>query len=230
MTEFTKELDRYIDMYSDELENIDCSAYEDYEFSPEYKAKMSDILKSVREADKPKITFTFKRALMIASVAILLTLSTIANLAIVNSTKSNEWQTSEFNITELNDHSEVYPKLNGNYKTKIENEYSIEVPKGYVLCEDECIKSDDYSDKSYKLKKDPNNYLYFSQNTAYSYSTAVDNQQAKLKEKKDKYGNSVLIYKHDNYCTIIWSNEKYIFELEAHMTEDALMDIYYSVK
>lgn len=161
MKELTQELDKYIDLYSSELENIDCSTYEDYEFSKDYKDKMSQIMDSVKNEHKPRFKFTFKRALLIASVAILLTCSIIANLVIVNSTKSNEWQTSAFNIVEYKDHSEIYAKPNGEYKSKIEYEFSVDASDKYYLAEEESIKTDKYITKTYHSRKDKNKCLFF---------------------------------------------------------------------
>lgn len=72
-------------------------------------------------------------------------------------------------------------------------------------------------------------YQYVDQ----TFSIKIDNEYSNMhiREKKDKYNNPILIYrdKNENYI-IVWSNNEYIFQLSASMTEDELMDIYYSVK
>lgn len=231
MTELTRELDRYIELYSSELENIDCSQYEDYEFSKDYKDKMSRLLGVTKKEYKPRIKFTFKRALLVALVAILLTVSTIVNVSIANVPSNIEWHTKDFNIGEFSDHSVVVPNSNNNYKTEIEHEYSIDIPEKYYLFKEESVKTNKYIDNKYISKDNNDNYLCFSQNTADIYSASIDNEQAKTTEKKDKYNNSILVYNcNDDVCIIIWSNGEYIFQLSAEMSEKELMDVYYSVK
>ena len=39
-----------------------------------------------------------------------------------------------------------------------------------------------------------------------------------------------MIYKNDDFISILWDNGEYIFELSGDISESEIMDIYYSVK
>lgn len=112
---------------------------------------------------------------------------------------------------------------------KIEKQYSITVPEGFVLDESESVSTSSNIGLRY-YSENKSESIYFDQYTADSYSSYYDNERGHFKTSSDKFGNEFMIYKNDDFISILWDNGEYIFELSGDISESEIMDIYYSVK
>ena len=91
----------------------------------------------------------------------------------------------------------------GDHKSKIEKQYSITVPEGFVLDESESVSTDNYIELCY-YSDDKKKSIYFDQYTADSYSSYYDNERGHFKTSSDKFGNEFMINRNeDDYNEIV---------------------------
>ena len=213
MSDTRSELKKLVPLYCDELNSLDLSLYENYEFSKDYLNKKEKLIKNQSRIYYPLIKTTGRR---IASAIIA------ARNAVRN-----------FFLRNFNDHTVVSVQHDskdiGDHKSKIEKQYSITVPEGFVLDESESVSTDDHIGLCY-YSDDKKKSIYFDQYTADSYSSYYDNERGHFKTSSDKFGNEFMIYTNDDFINILWDNGEYIFSLSGDISESEIMDIYYSVK
>ena len=112
----------------------------------------------------------------------------------------------------------------------IEKKFAITVPEGYVLDKESSSETETIITSTY-YNSDKTKSIMFNQYVKETYSTTVDNKKSILVEKTDQNGQQIMVHNTENKSvSIIWNNGEYYFELSGEMSEQELMDIYYSVK
>ena len=227
MSDTRSELKKLVPLYCDELNSLDLSLYENYEFSKDYLNKKEKLIKNQSRIYYPLIKTTGRRIASAIIAAAIMGTTTVAAYAPARNAVRN------FFLRIFNDHTVVSVQHDskdiGDHKSKIEKQYSITVPEGFVLVESESVSTDNYIELCY-YSDDKKKSIYFDQYTADSYSSYYDNERCHFKTSSDKFGNEFMIYKNDDFISILWDNGEYIFELSGDISELEIMDIYYSVK
>ena len=219
MSDTRSELKKLVPLYCDELNRLDLSLYENYEFSKDYLNKKEKLIKNQSRIYYPLIKTTGRRIASAIIAAAIMGTTTVAAYAPARNAVRN------FFLRIFNDHTVVSVQHDskdiGDHKSKIEKQYSITVPEGFVLDESESLRY--YSENKSES-------IYFDQYTADSYSSYYDNERGHFKFSSDKFGNEFMIYTNDDFINILWDNGEYIFSLSGEISESEIMDIYYSVE
>ena len=227
MSDTRSELKKLVPLYCDELNSLDLSSYENYKFSKDYLNKKEKLIKSQNRIYYPLIKTTGRRIASAIIAAAIMGTTTVAAYAPARNAIKN------FFLRFFNDHSVVSVQYDsedlGDHKSRIEKQYSITVPDGFVLDENESVSTDDHIGLCY-YSNDRSKSIYFDQYTADSYFSYYDNERGHFKSSLDKSGNEFMLYTNDDFINILWDNGEYIFELSGDMSESEIMDIYYSVK
>lgn len=227
MSDTRLELKKLVPLYCDELNSLDLSLYENYEFSKDYLNKKEKLIKNQSRIYYPLIKTIGRRiASAIIAAAIMGTMTVAAYAPARNAVRN-------FFLQIFNDHTVVSVQHDskdiGNHKSKIEKQYSITVPEGFVLDESESVSTSSNIGLRY-YSENKSESIYFDQYTADSYSSYYDNERGHFKTSSDKFGNEFMIYTNDDFINILWDNGEYIFSLSGDISESEIMDIYYSVK
>lgn len=227
MSDTQSELKKLVPLYCDELNSLDLSSYSYYEFSEDYLNKKEKLIKNQSRIYYPLIKTTGRRIASAIIVAAIMGTTTVAAYAPARNAVRN------FFLRIFNDHTVVSVQHDskdiGDHKSRIEKQYSITVPNGFVLDESESVSTDNYIELCY-YSDDKKKSIYFDQYTADSYSSYYDNERGHFKFSSDKFGNEFMIYTNDDFINILWDNGEYIFSLSGEISESEIMDIYYSVK
>ena len=227
MSDTRSELKKLVPLYCDELNSLDLSSYENYKFSKDYLNKKEKLIKSQYRIDYPLIKTTGRRIASAIIAAAIMGTTTVAAYAPARNAIKN------FFLRIFNDHSVVSVQYDsediGDHKSRIEKQYSITVPEGFVLDENESVSTDNYIELCY-YSDDKKKSIYFDQYTADTYSSYYDNERGHFKTSSDKFGNEFMLYTNDDFINILWDNGEYIFSLSGDISESEIMDIYYSVK
>lgn len=227
MSDTRSELKKLVPLYCDELNSLDLSLYENYEFSKDYLNKKEKLIKNQSRIYYPLIKTTGRRIASAIIAAAIMGTTTVAAYAPARNAVRN------FFLRIFNDHTVVSVQHDskdiGNHKSKIEKRYSITVPNGFILDESESVSTSSNIGLRY-YSENKSESIYFDQYTADSYSSYYDNERGHFKTSSDKFGNEFMIYTNDDFINILWDNGEYIFSLSGDISESEIMDIYYSVK
>ena len=227
MSDTRSELKKLVPLYCDELNSLDLSSYSNYEFSEDYLNKKEKLIKNQSRIYYPLIKTTGRRIASAIIAAAIMGTTTVAAYAPARNAVRN------FFLRIFNDHTVVSVQHDskdiGDHKSKIEKQYSITVPEGFVLDESESVSTSSNIGLRY-YSENKSESIYFDQYTADSYSSYYDNERGHFKTSSDKFGNEFMIYKNDDFINILWDNGEYIFSLSGEISESEIMDIYYSVK
>ena len=227
MSDTRSELKKLVPLYCNELNSLDLSSYENYEFSEDYLNKKEKLIKSQNRIYYPLIKTTGRRIASAIIAAVIMGTTTVAAYAPARNAVKN------FFLRIFNDHSVVSVQYDsediGDHKSRIEKQYGITVPEGFVLDENESVSTDDHIGLCY-YSNDRSKSIYFDQYTADSYFSYYDNERGHFKSSLDKFGNEFMLYTNDDFINILWDNGEYIFSLSGDISESEIMDIYYSVK
>lgn len=227
MSDTRSELKKLVPLYCDELNRLDLSLYENYEFSKDYLNKKEKLIKNQSRIYYPLIKTTGRRIASAIIAAAIMGTTTVAAYAPARNAVRN------FFLRIFNDHTVVSVQHDskdiGNHKSKIEKQYSITVPEGFVLDESESVSTSSNIGLRY-YSENKSESIYFDQYTADSYSSYYDNERGHFKFSSDKFGNEFMIYTNDDFINILWDNGEYIFSLSGEISESEIMDIYYSVE
>lgn len=227
MSDTRSELKKLVPLYCDELNSLDLSSYENYEFSEDYLNRKEKLIKSQSRIYYPLIKTTGRRiASAIIAAAIMGTTTVAAYEPARNAVKN-------FFLRIFNNHSVVSVQYDsediGDHKSRIEKQYSITVPDGFVLDESESVSTSSHIGLRY-YSENKSESIYFDQYTADTYSSYYDNERGHFKTSSDKFGNEFMLYTNNDFINILWDNGEYIFVLSGDISESEIMDIYYSVK
>lgn len=227
MSDTQLELKKLVPIYCDELKSLDLSSYENYEFSKDYLNKKEKLIKNQSRIYYPLIKTTGRRIASAIIAAAIMGTTTVAAYAPARNAVRN------FFLRIFNDHTVVSVQHDskdiGDHKSKIEKQYSITVPEGFVLDESESVSTSSNIGLRY-YSENKSESIYFDQYTADSYSSYYDNERGHFKTSSDKFGNEFMIYTNDDFINILWDNGEYIFSLSGDISESEIMDIYYSVE
>lgn len=227
MSDTRSELKKLVPLYCDELNSLDLSLYENYEFSKDYLNKKEKLIKNQSRIYYPLIKTTGRRIASAIIAAAIMGTTTVAAYAPARNAIKN------FFLRIFNDHSVVSVQHDSkdicDHKSKIEKQYSITVPEGFVLDESESVSTSSNIGLRY-YSENKSESIYFDQYTADSYSSYYDNERGHFKFSSDKFGNEFMIYTNDDFINILWDNGEYIFSLSGEISESEIMDIYYSVE
>lgn len=227
MSDTRSELKKLVPLYCDELNSLDLSLYENYEFSKDYLNKKEKLIKNQSRIYYPLIKTTGRRIASAIIAAAIMGTTTVAAYAPARNAIKN------FFLRIFNDHSVVSVQHDskdiGDHKSKIEKQYSITVPEGFVLDESESVSTSSNIGLRY-YSENKSESIYFDQYTADSYSSYYDNERGHFKFSSDKFGNEFMIYTNDDFINNLWDNGEYIFSLSGEISESEIMDIYYSVE
>ena len=140
MSDTRSELKKLVPLYCDELNSLDLSLYENYEFSKDYLNKKEKLIKNQSRIYYPLIKTTGRRIASAIIAAAIMGTTTVAAYAPARNAVRN------FFLRIFNDHTVVSVQHDskdiGNHKSKIEKQYSITVPEGFVLDESEILVCD----------------------------------------------------------------------------------------
>ena len=227
MSDTRSELKKLVPLYCDELNSLDLSSYSYYEFSEDYLNKKEKLIKNQSRIYYPLIKTTGRRIASAIIAAAIMGTTTVAAYAPARNAVRN------FFLRIFNDHTVVSVQHDskdiGDHKSKIEKQYSITVPEGFVLDESESVSTSSNIGLRY-YSENKSESIYFDQYTADSYSSYYDNERGHFKFSSDKFGNEFMIYTNDDFINILWDNGEYIFSLSGEISESEIMDIYYSVE
>lgn len=227
MSDTRSELKKLVPLYCDELNSLDLSLYENYEFSKDYLNKKEKLIKNQSRIYYPLIKTTGRRIASVIIAAAIMGTTTVAAYAPARNAVRN------FFLRIFNDHTVVSVQHDskdiGDHKSKIEKQYSITVPEGFVLDESESVSTDNHIGLCY-YSDDKKKSIYFDQYTADSYSSYYDNERGHFKTSSDKFGNEFMIYKNDDFISILWDNGKYIFEICSNLDKRSVLELCESTK
>ena len=227
MSDTRSELKKLVPLYCDELNSLDLSLYENYEFSKDYLNKKKKLIKNQSRIYYPLIKTTGRRIASAIIAAAIMGTTTVAAYAPARNAVRN------FFLRIFNDHTVVSVQHDskdiGDHKSKIEKQYSITVPEGFVLDENESVSTDDHIGLCY-YSDDKKKSIYFDQYTADSYSSYYDNERGHFKTSSDKFGNEFMIYTNDDFISILWDNVKYIFEICSNLDKQSVLELCESTK
>lgn len=227
MSDTRSELKKLVPLYCDELNSLDLSLYENYEFSKDYLNKKEKLIKNQSRIYYPLIKTTGRRIASAIIAAAIMGTTTVAAYAPARNAVRN------FFLRIFNDHTVVSVQHDskdiGDHKSKIEKQYSITVPEGFVLDESESVSTDNYIELCY-YSDDKKKSIYFDQYTADSYSSYYDNERGHFKTSSDKFGNEFMIYINDDFISILWDNGKYIFEICSNLDKRSVLELCESTK
>ena len=227
MSDTRSELKKLVPLYCDELNSLDLSLYENYEFSKDYLNKKEKLIKNQSRIYYPLIKTTGRRIASAIIAAAIMGTTTVAAYAPARNAVRN------FFLRIFNDHTVVSVQHDskdiGVHKRMIEKQYSITVPEGFVLDESESVSTSSNIGLRY-YSENKSESIYFDQYTADSYSSYYDNERGHFKTSSDKFGNEFMVYTNDDFINIMWDNGEYIFSLSGDISESEIMDIYYSVE
>lgn len=227
MSDTRSELKKLVPLYCDELNSLDLSSYSYYEFSKDYLNKKEKLIKNQSRIYYPLIKTTGRRIASAIIAAAIMGTTTVAAYAPARNAVRN------FFLQVFNDHTVVSVQHDskdiGDHKSKIEKQYSITVPEGFVLDESESVSTDNYIELCY-YSDDKKKSIYFDQYTADSYSSYYDNERGHFKTSSDKFGNEFMIYINDDFISILWDNGKYIFEICSNLDKRSVLELCESTK
>ena len=227
MSDTRSELKKLVPLYCDELNSLDLSSYSYYEFSKDYLNKKEKLIKNQSRIYYPLIKTTGRRIASAIIAAAIMGTTTVAAYAPARNAVRN------FFLQIFNDHTVVSVQHDskdiGDHKSKIEKQYSITVPEGFVLDESESVSTDNYIELCY-YSDDKKKCIYFDQYTADSYSSYYDNERGHFKTSSDKFGNEFMIYINDDFISILWDNGKYIFEICSNLDKRSVLELCESTK
>lgn len=227
MSDTRLELKKLVPLYCDELNSLDLSSYENYEFSEDYLNKKEKLIKSQSRIYYPLIKTTGRRIASAIIAAAIMGTTTVAAYAPARNAVKN------FFLRIFNNHSVVSVQYDsediGNHKNRIEKRYSITVPGNFVLDESESVSTSSHIGLRY-YSENKSESIYFDQYTADSYFSYYDNERGNFKTSLDKFENEFMIYTNNDFINILWDNGEYIFELSGNLSEIEIMDIYYSIE
>ena len=147
MSDTRLELKKLVPLYCDELNSLDLSLYENYEFSKDYLNKKEKLIKNQSRIYYPLIKTTGRRIASAIIAAAIMGTTTVAAYAPARNAVRN------FFLRIFNDHTVVSVQHDskdiGDHKSKIEKQYSITVPEGFVLDESESVSTDNYIELCY---------------------------------------------------------------------------------
>ena len=147
MSDTRSELKKLVPLYCDELNSLDLSLYENYEFSKDYLNKKEKLIKNQSRIYYPLIKTTGRRIASAIIAAAIMGTTTVAAYAPARNAVRN------FFLRIFNDHTVVSVQHDskdiGDHKSKIEKQYSITVPEGFVLVESESVSTDNYIELCY---------------------------------------------------------------------------------
>lgn len=227
MSDTRSELKKLVPLYCDELNSLDLSSYSYYEFSKDYLNKKEKLIKNQSRIYYPLIKTTGRRIASAIIAAAIMGTTTVAAYAPARNAVRN------FFLQIFNDHTVVSVQHDskdiGDHKSKIEKQYSITVPEGFVLDESESVSTDNYIELCY-YSDDKKKSIYFDQYTADSYSSYYDNERGHFKTSSDKFGNEFMIYINDDFISILWDNGKYFFEICSNLDKRSVLELCESTK
>lgn len=227
MSDTRSELKKLVPLYCDELNSLDLSSYSYYEFSKDYLNKKEKLIKNQSRIYYPLIKTTGRRIASAIIAAAIMGTTTVAAYAPARNAVRN------FFLQIFNNHTVVSVQHDskdiGDHKSKIEKQYSITVPEGFVLDESESVSTDNYIELCY-YSDDKKKSIYFDQYTADSYSSYYDNERGHFKTSSDKFGNEFMIYINDDFISILWDNGKYIFEICSNLDKRSVLELCESTK
>lgn len=227
MSDTRSELKKLVPLYCNELNSLDLSSYENYEFSEGYLNKKEKLIKNQSRIYYPLIKTTGRRIASAIIVAAIMGTTTVAAYAPARNAIKN------FFLRIFNDHSVVSVQYDsediGDHKSRIEKQYSITVPENFVLDESESVSTSSHIGLRY-YSENKSESIYFDQYTADSYFSYYDNERGNFKTSLDKFENEFMIYTNNDFINILWDNGEYIFELSGNLSEFEIMDIYYSIE
>ena len=227
MSDTRSELKKLVPLYCDELNSLDLSLYENYEFSKDYLNKKEKLINNQSRIYYPLIKTTGRRIASAIIAAAIMGTTTVAAYAPARNAVRN------FFLRIFNDHTVVSVQHDskdiGDHKSKIEKQYSITVPEGFVLDESESVSTSSNIGLRY-YSENKSESIYFDQYTADSYSSYYDNERGHFKTSSDKFGNEFMIYKNDDFISILWDNGKYIFEICSNLDKRSVLELCESTK
>ena len=223
------DLSELIPKYVEELNSVDVSQYEDYQFSEKYLNRKKQLIKRRKKIYYPMIKTTGRRIAAAIIAAVMMGSITTVAYAPARHTVSNFFMKDSHKGYEDID-IKITDKEHDTHKKTIEREYNITVPEGFAFRDkDDYIRTDEFISKVYSTE-DNQNYVSFDQYVAEKYDGRTDYEDAKTVKKIDKFGNEILVYNYkDMYVSITWDDGEYIFKLVSGLPERELMEVYYSL-
>lgn len=227
MSDTRSELKKLVPLYCDELNSLDLSSYSYYEFSKDYLNKK----RKAHKEPKPHLLSAYQnhrtKDRFCHNCGSYYGYNDCCRLCTARNAVRN------FFLQIFNDHTVVSVQHDskdiGDHKSKIEKQYSITVPEGFVLDESESVSTDNYIELCY-YSDDKKKSIYFDQYTADSYSSYYDNERGHFKTSSDKFGNEFMIYINDDFISILWDNGKYIFEICSNLDKRSVLELCESTK
>ena len=198
----------------------------DHVFSDSFNRKMDKLIARRRKAYYPMIKTAGRRvAAGLVAAAIMGTVTAAAYEPV--RTFFKEFFVERFfghdSVKTVNTDSEIV-------RERIEKKYTVDIPKKYSEWKTYNYESDNYTQISY-TSDDNMEDITFTQTVKSAFVMETDNEQSELENKKDKYGRNILISNYeDTDVLIIWEYDGYVFTLSGVMSEDDLMDIYYTFR
>ena len=198
----------------------------DHLFSDSFNRNMDKLIARRRKAYYPIIKTTGRRVAAGLIAAALMGTITVAAYEPVR-TFFKEFFVERFlghdTVKTVNTDSEIV-------REKIEKKYTVDIPEKYREWETYNYESDNYTQISY-TSDDNMEGITFTQTVKSAFVMEVDNEQSELENKKDMYGRNILVSNYeDTDVLIIWEYDGYVFTLSGVMSEDDLMDIYYTFR
>lgn len=228
MNHIKSELKNLIPAYLDELNAVDVSEFEDYQFSEGYKKKMSDLLRRRKRFYYPLIKTQLRKAACIAAAVVIAAFCSLGfkpvRQFVYNFFVKHYADHERVTVVEEESKPQEIPEL-------IEEIYEVTyLPDGYVL--------DEYEDSIatvYRFWKKGDYRLIFNQFTM-DIATNLDNEGSKVYKKT--IDNQEYIIREesvdensDSSTEVMWNNGRYVFKLYAdYLDVETVIKIAQSVK
>lgn len=198
----------------------------DHIFSAGFERKMQKLIARRKRAYYPIIKTVGRRVAIVIIAAVLM--GTIA----VAAYEPSRTFFQEFFVERFLGHDTVKTVFSDSevVRDKIEKKYTVDIPAKYLEWETYNYESDNYIQVSYTSDDSMKN-ISFTQTVKSAFVMEIDNEQTELENKKDKYGRDIMVHNYENSdVLIVWEYDGYVFTLNGVMSEDELMDIYYTFR
>lgn len=207
-----------IEDYRAELEAVDTSAYKDYVFSKSYQKRKRQAVSLSKGRNRGVLR---KTTLLIIAAAVLLV---GCGLAYAYEPIRSFFIESSDEGTKLTPGSDTIEQKSR--REQMEDEYVIDVPEGFVLDKEDYAQGYTHFGRSYRKDSD---VIYFDQYRNDVFETYYP-PETEFISRTDRDGKEVLVARSEQYTELYWNTGEYTLKLDGSLSEEELMEIYYTAR
>ncbi len=99
-------------------------------------------------------------------------------------------------------------------------EREISIPEGFELSEKNIT-----SNYVYKLYKNDDKFIIYTQVNEEMYSASIDNERSTIENYTNNNGIHFTIIKTDSKYIVIWKDENYVYTIKSNLTKNEILDL-----